>query len=107
MDINILNVGEGVPTGCAVFTVSAAANVYLEVKDRIKDAKKEVAKFKAKLTEAQRDQQDIESITAELHKVQDKDVTEALQSAQRRKGDVGAASCALEETVAMFERMAV
>ncbi|OJI98043.1 hypothetical protein ASPVEDRAFT_124617 [Aspergillus versicolor CBS 583.65] len=107
VDINILNVCEGVPAGCAVFPVSAAANVYLEVKDRINDAKKEVAKFKAKLTEAQRDQQDIESITAELHRVQDKDVTEALQSAERRKRDVGAALCALKETVAMFEKMAV
>lgn len=68
VDINILNVGEAIPSCCAVFPVYAVANVYFEVKDRIQDAKKEAAKFKAMLTEAQRDQQNIDGITAEIYK---------------------------------------
>lgn len=65
VDINILKVGEVSPTGCAVFPVSADANVYLAAKDRIQDARKEVEKFKAKLTAARRHQEDINSITAD------------------------------------------
>lgn len=105
VDINILKVGEASPTGCAVFPVSADANVYLEVKDRIQSAGKEAEKFKVKLTEARRDQVDIDSIRAELSRVQDKDVAEARQPAERQKRDVGATLRALEETVTMFEKM--
>lgn len=85
MDISILKAGEVSPTGCAAFPVLADANIYLDVKDRIKDTRKEAEKAKAKLAEARRDKDDIDSLKAELSKVQDKDVLEAMQSAQRRK----------------------
>lgn len=107
VDISILKAGEVSPTGCAVFPVSADANVYLEVKDRIQDAGKEAEKVKAKLDEARKDQDDIDSLKAELSKVQDQDVTEAMQSAESRKRDVEARMRAFEETVAMFEKMMV
>ncbi len=107
VDISILKAGEISPTGCAVFPVSADANVYLEVKDRIQDAGKEAEKVKAKLDEARKDQDDIDSLKAELSKVQGKDVSEAMQSAESRKRDVEARLRALEETVMMFEKMMV
>lgn len=107
VEVNLLDVEGARPASCAVFPVSADANVYLQVKGRVQDARKEAEKFKAKLTEARRDQNDIHSITAELSKVQDKDVAEAMQSAERRKRDINASLRALEETVAMFEKMLI
>ena len=107
VEVNLLDVEGARPASCAVFPVSADANVYLQVKGRVQDARKEAEKFKAKLTEARRDQNDIHSITAELSKVQDQDVAEAMQSAERRKRDINASLRALEETVAMFEKMLI
>jgi valyl-tRNA synthetase len=107
VNISILKAGEVRPTGCAVFPVSADANVYLEVKDRIQDAGKEAEKVKAKLAEARRDQEEVDSLKTELSKVQDKNVTEAMQLAERRKRDVEARLLALEDTVTMFEKMTV
>ena len=107
VDIRILTVGQVSPTGCAVFPVSAQANVYLEVKDRIEDAGKETEKIKAKLAEVRRDQDNIDSLKAELSRVHDKDVAEAVQSAERRMMDVEARLRALEETLTMFEKMMV
>ncbi|KAI2623705.1 tRNA synthetases class I-domain-containing protein [Xylaria nigripes] len=107
VDINILMAGEASPTGCAVFPVSADANVYLDVKGRIQDAGKEAEKVNAKLVEARKEQEDIESFKAELRKVQDKDVSEAIQSAEKRKQDVEAKLRAFEETIAMFETMKI
>ncbi|OQD83826.1 hypothetical protein PENANT_c015G01869 [Penicillium antarcticum] len=52
-----------------------------------------------------KDQDDIELLKAELSKVQDKDVTEAMRSAESRKPDIEARSRALEQTVAIFEKM--
>lgn len=66
VDISILKAGEVSPTACAVFPVSADANVYLEVKVRIQDAGKEAEKVKASLDEARKDQDDIDSLKAEL-----------------------------------------
>ncbi|KAI3317113.1 valyl-tRNA synthetase [Xylariaceae sp. AK1471] len=82
VDISMLKAGEVSPTGCAVFPVSADANVYLEVKDRIQDAGKEAEKVKAKLDEA-------------------------MQSAESQKRDVEARLQALEETLTMFKTMMV
>lgn len=107
VDILILKVGEISPTTCAIFSVFADANVYLDIKDRIQDAKKEVEKFKGKLVEARKDQEDVDSIIAELSKVHDRDVADALRSANRKKRDVSASLRALEETVAMFEKMTI
>ncbi|GAB1213171.1 hypothetical protein ATERTT37_002320 [Aspergillus terreus] len=107
VNISILNVGEASPTGCAVFPVSADANVYLEVSDRIQDAGKEAERVKTKLDEARKDQDDTDSLQAELSKVQDKDVTEAMRSAQSRKRDIEARLRALEEALKMFEMMTV
>lgn len=107
VDINILAIGSGSPAGCAVFPVSAEANVYLEVKDRIQDIGKEAEKIKSKLAEARKDQDDINSLRLELSKVRDKDVAEALHAAERRKMDVEARLRALEETAIMFEKMRV
>jgi valyl-tRNA synthetase len=107
VNINVLKVGEASPAGSAVFPISADANVYLDVKDRIKDAKKEAEKFKSKLGDAKRDQEENRLAIAELNKVQGKDVAEARQSAERRKRDIGATLRALEDTVAMFEKLAL
>lgn len=43
-----------------------------------------------KLAEARKDQDELDSLKAELGKVQDKDVTEAMQSAESPKRDVEA-----------------
>lgn len=106
--ISILEARGGITrTDCAVFPVSADLNVYLEVKNRIRDAAKEADKVKAKVDEARREQVDIDAIKAELSKVLDKDVTDAMQSAERRKRDVEARLRALQTTVTMFEKMEV
>ncbi|KAL4914911.1 hypothetical protein BDW62DRAFT_204131 [Aspergillus aurantiobrunneus] len=105
VEIRILEAGEPRPIGCAVFTVSADANVYLDVRGRIQYAGKEAEKFRVKVSEARRDRQDIDALKAKLGKVQDKDVAEAMQSAESRKRDVDARLQALEETVAMLEMM--
>ncbi len=107
MKTSILEAGEINPTDCAVFPVSADANVYLEVNNRIQDAAKEAEKVKAKVDEARRGQVEIDAIKAELSKVQEKDVTDALQSAESRKRDVEARLRALQATVTMFEKMKV
>ncbi|KAI1430695.1 tRNA synthetases class I-domain-containing protein [Xylaria sp. CBS 124048] len=107
VDINIMKVGEAIPSDCAVFPVSAEANVYLDVKGRVQDASKEAEKLKAKLVEARVEQDEIESLKTELGKVQDKDVTEAIQAAESRKRDVEARLRALVETVTMFENMKI
>jgi valyl-tRNA synthetase len=107
VEIIILKAGKAVPTDCAVFPVSADANVYLEVKDRVTDAAKEAEKFKAKVNDARRERAGIDGIKTELSKVHDKDVTDALQSAESRKRDVEARLRALQETVIMFENMKI
>lgn len=106
-DISILRVGQASPTGCAVFPVSADANVYLEVRDRIQDAETEAEKVKMKMNEARKDQDGIRSLQGKLSKVQDNDVTEAMRSAETRKRDVEARSRALEEALKVFEMMVV
>ncbi|KAL7919012.1 tRNA synthetases class I domain-containing protein [Trichoderma austrokoningii] len=107
IDISILPVGSATPAGCAVFPVSAEANVYLEVKDRIQDAGKEVEKFRAKLAEARRDQENNDAHKADLNKLQDVDAAEARQLVERRTLDIEARLRALEEMVAMFQETAV
>ncbi|PQE30916.1 hypothetical protein CJF32_00007934 [Rutstroemia sp. NJR-2017a WRK4] len=103
VNISILGTVENNHPDCAVFPISADANVYLEVCTRIQDTAKEVEKFKTKVDEARREQVEIDAIKAELGKVQDKDVTDAMQSAERRKRDVEARLRALQATVTMFE----
>ncbi|CAH0016630.1 unnamed protein product [Clonostachys rhizophaga] len=105
IDIAVLQVGEAVPTGCTVFPVSAEAAVYVEVNGRIRDATKEVEKAKAKIAEARRDQEEVLLLKADLSKIQDKDVAEAKQSAERRERDVAARLQAWEETALMFEKL--
>lgn len=109
VEITILQVGEGITTNCrcAVFPVSADANVYLVVQDRIHDVRKEVEKYQAKWDVAEKDRREIESIRADLMNVQNKDVTDALQVVEIRKRDVEARLRALQETVRMFETMKV
>jgi valyl-tRNA synthetase len=103
----VLKVGEAIPSGCAVFPISAEANVYLEVKDRVQDAAKEAIKVRAKIAEATREQAEIDAIKAELRKVQDKDVGDVMHSAESRMRDVEARLRALQETLKMFEGMKV
>lgn len=107
LEVTILQTEEIELPGCAVFPVSVDANVYLQVKDYIQDAAKEVERVKAKVDEARREQVDIDAIQAELNKVQDKDVTDAIQSAKGRKRNVEARLKALQQTVLMFEKMKV
>ena len=105
MQINVLKPGESVSPGCAVFPVSSDANVHLEVTSRIQDAAKEAKKLKAKVEETKREQVHISTLSAGLSSVQNKDVSEALLSVERRKRDVDARFLALQETMAMFEKM--
>ena len=105
LKISILKAGEINPTNCAVFPVSAEVNVYLEVKYRVQDAAKEAKKVKARLDKARREQADVDAIKVELSKVQDKDVTDTMQSAEKRKRDIEASVQALQETLTMFEKM--
>lgn len=105
--IQMLKVGDASPPDCAVFPVSADANVYLEVKSRIRNATTETKKFKAKVEEARREQLESEAIKAELDKVQDKDVTDAMRAAENRRQNIEARLRALHETVAMFEKMEI
>ena len=107
LDITVLKVGESRPAESAVFPISADGNVYLDVKDRVKDAKKEAEKYKSKLDDAKREHEENKIAIAELDKVQDKDVADARQTAERRKQDIDATLEALEDTVAMFEKMAL
>ncbi|KAG9232262.1 tRNA synthetases class I-domain-containing protein [Amylocarpus encephaloides] len=107
VDISILKAGEVISTDCAVFPVSADVNVYLDISGRVQDTTKEAEKFKANVDEARREQIDIDAIIADLGKVQDKDATDAMQSAESRKRDVEARLSALQETVIMFEKMKV
>ncbi|KAL8908804.1 MAG: hypothetical protein Q9171_005304 [Xanthocarpia ochracea] len=90
-----------------IFTVSDDANVYLKVKYRVQDAAKEAKKVKVKLDEARREQADVDAIKVELSKVQDKDVTDTMQSAEKRKRDIEASLQALQETLSMFEKMQI
>ncbi|KAL8858790.1 MAG: hypothetical protein Q9178_004707 [Gyalolechia marmorata] len=105
LKINILKVGEINPTDCALFPVSADANVYLEVKHRVQDAAKEAKKVKAKLGEARREQADADAIMVELSKVQDKDITDTMQSAEKQQRDIEASVQALQDVLTMFEKM--
>jgi hypothetical protein len=57
------------------------------------------------LNQARKDQGDIDPLEAELSKIQDKDVTEAMRSAESRKLDIRASLRALEETITMFEKI--
>lgn len=107
VEISILPVGNAGPAGCAVFPVSAEANVYLEVKDRIQDVGKEVEKFKAKLAETRRDQENNDAHRADLSNLRDIDATEARQLVERRTLDFEARSQALEEAIAVFQKMMV
>ncbi|KAL9617687.1 MAG: hypothetical protein Q9160_007520 [Pyrenula sp. 1 TL-2023] len=107
MRISVLEAGEINLPGCAVFPVSADANVYVEVKDHIQDAAKEAEKFESKVDEAKREQTDVDAIIGELSKVQDKAIADAMQSAESRKRDVESRLLALQEAVTMFEKMEV
>lgn len=109
VEITILQVGEGIAANCrcAVFPVSADANVYLVVQDRIHDFGKEAEKYQERLDAAEKEQHEIESIRADLMNVQNKNVTDALQVVEVRKRDVEARLRALQETVRMFETMKV
>lgn len=105
--ISILGAGEPLPSDSSVFPVSADANVYLEVKDRIQDAAKEVSKLKAKVDEAKKEKAENDANLAELSKVQNKDVTDARQLADSRKANVEARLHALQEILTRFEQLKV
>jgi valyl-tRNA synthetase len=107
VDISILKAGEVSPARCAVFPVSPDTNVYLEIKDRMQEAGKEAEKVKAKLDEARKDEDDIDSLKTELSKVADQDFTEVMQLAERRKLDVEARIRTFQKTKTMFEKMMV
>ena len=105
--IRIVKAGEIDLNSCAVYPVSADANVYLDVKDHMQNATKEAEKFRAKVDEAKREQAHINATIADLSKAQDKDITDIMQSVGRQKQDIEARLLALQETVSMFEKMQV
>lgn len=100
-----LETGEVRPTSCAVFPISANANVYFEVKDYTQDAENEVQRAKEKPPEAKENRSDIDSVRIKLSKTDGKIITEAMQSAESRKRDLEARLRALEEAVTIFEQM--
>lgn len=107
VDISILKAGKVSPARCTIFPVSADPNSYLEDKDRMQEAGKEAEKVKAKLDEARKDEDDIDSLKTELSKVADQDVTEVMQLAEKRKLDVEARIRAFQRIKIMFEKMMV
>lgn len=98
--IDVLEVDHQSEPGYAVFPVSADANVFLDIRDRELDIEKEREKTRARLDEALRDRNEVDMARAELDKVLDKDVSEAIHLVERRKLDVEARRRALEEAVA-------
>jgi valyl-tRNA synthetase len=98
--IKIMKVGEPRPPSCAVFPISADANVYLDVSERDQDTTKEIAKLEASIKAARHDLDGIVKIRIELDKVQDKDVTDTKRSTHRRKQDIEARLRALEDAAA-------
>ncbi|KAJ5983620.1 hypothetical protein N7481_005719 [Penicillium waksmanii] len=101
--IGVVGAGEPSPPGCAVFPVSADANVFLTIQGREIEAGKEAEKIRAKLDEARRDQNEVYTFREELGKVLDKDVSEAIRLADSRRLDVEARLRAFEEAIAMLE----
>lgn len=95
------------PAHCAVFPVSADVNVYLDVKNHIQDPAKEVTKRQAKVNEASKAQTELEAALAELNKADGQDVHEAVQSTRKRQRDVEARLQALQEILAMFEKITI
>lgn len=107
LNFSILKPGETNPPGCAVFPVSADANIYLEVKDGIQDAAEEVKRLKVKVDKARRELIATDAFIANLSTVQGKDVAEPMQSAEMEKRDVEARLRALEESIKDLEEMIV
>lgn len=103
--INILKPGDTPSASCAVFPVSADVNVYLDIKNHVHDAGEEVKKLKAKVNEASKAQIELDATKEELGKAQGQDVHEAVQAAEKRQQDIEARLRALQETLAMFEKM--
>jgi len=101
--IKIVKVDEPRPRSCAVFPLSADANVYLDVSDRIRDTTKEVVKLEASIETARHDLDDIAKFRTELNKAQAKDVTVTIRTADRRKQDIEARLRALEDVAADFK----
>lgn len=92
MSVTVVKIGHSTPPGCAVFPVSAEANVYLDAKDRIDDAGKETQRFSAKLNAANKEREDFQSVLTELSTVPEKDVEEAdafsEDSEERCRGEI-------------------
>ncbi|GAM90581.1 hypothetical protein ANO11243_086260 [Dothideomycetidae sp. 11243] len=104
VNIRVLKVGEGAPNDCcAVYPVSAQANVYLQVKGHNQDARKEAANFTTKLDQAIKEGIDNDLLLDKLSKVADKDVKDAMESALIRQHDIKARAKAYEAAVRMFE----
>lgn len=101
--IGVLGAGQRSPPGCAVFPVSADANVFLTIQAREIDVGKEAEKIRAKLAEARRDRNEVYTSMEELGKVLDKDVSEAIRLAESRRLDVEARLRVWEEAAAMLE----
>lgn len=101
--ISVLEYWDRSPPGCAVFPVSANANVFITIQGHGIDVGKEAEKIKPRLHEARRDLIEVEASKAELRNVQDKDVSEAIRLTESRRLDVEARLRVLEEAIAMLE----
>lgn len=86
--------------GLRLALISADANVYLDISDRVQDTTKELAKLEASIETARHDLGGIVRIRAELDRVQDKDVTDTKRSTHKRKQDIDARLRALEDAAA-------
>lgn len=102
-NITILGPDASIPTGCAVFVVSAEAAVFLEVKGRV-DVDVEIKKAQEKLKKS--------SVAAtKQRKLMEADefkrnASEAVMDTERDKlKDLEAEMRNYEETVAQFEKM--
>ena len=103
--ITILDTGADIPSGCDVYPISAAANAFLEIRDRIQDPAKQAEKIRSRLEEAKKDREEADALQTELRKMSDK--AEALENAASRKRDADAKVKAFEETASMFEALKI
>lgn len=104
--LDVLEVGIPISGRYAVFPVSADVNIYLSIQNSAQDAGKEVAKLGSKIEAARNDLATLANLDvqlSELAKVHDKDVSDAVRSARRRKRDADARLQGLQGTLKALE----
>ncbi|KAK5124217.1 hypothetical protein LTR85_001920 [Meristemomyces frigidus] len=99
--VNVLKPDENVPAGCAVYPVSAAAAVFLELKGKV-DPEREIQKMKPKMAKAADAVNKQEELIQSLG---DKAAEEVRQKEQEHLKGLLSEQRAYEESMARFEAM--